>query len=138
MIPWASVAGGALIGAGASVLLAVNGRVAGITGILGELTTPRPGEVGWRLMFLAGLVGGAQLARAATGAYDAPMITSSSGLIAAGVAVGFGTRLANGCTSGHGVCGLPRGSARSWAATITFMGVGALAVAAGRVAGIWP
>lgn len=122
--------GGVLIGTSASLLLLFNGRVAGISGIAGGLLAPTQGEVPWRLAFIAGLVGGGFLMRAwLPGAFGQE--TSSPGLgltVAAGLLVGFGTRLGNGCTSGHGVCGISRGSTRSIAATLVFMATGVLAV----------
>jgi uncharacterized membrane protein YedE/YeeE len=126
--PWSPLLGGALIGAAASALLLLNGRIAGVSGVVGELLRPRPGEVGWRLAFLAGLaVGGLLLAGLAP---DRVPVTEpprpTALIVGAGLLVGVGTRLANGCTSGHGVCGLPRGAARSWTATAVFMGTGAL------------
>lgn len=121
--------GGALIGLSASLLLLFNGRVAGISGIAGGLFSPVRGEVGWRLAFVAGLVGGGWVLRAfwpATLGISA--VSGSAGLVAAGLLVGFGTRLGSGCTSGHGVCGLARGSERSLVATLTFMAMGMLTV----------
>ncbi len=132
----ASLAGGLLIGAAALGLLALSGRIAGISGILGGLVPPRRdehgdigdiGDLSWRLAFLAGLLGGGLLLHALIGLPDtAP--ASRATLIAGGLLVGFGTRLGGGCTSGHGVCGLGRGSPRSFAAVLTFMGVAFLTV----------
>jgi len=122
--PVASLVGGVLIGAAAALLWILNGRVAGISGICGELLGGARGETRWRLAFVAGLVGGGALVRlvhpAALGAPHA----STALLVASGLLVGFGTRLANGCTSGHGVCGVSRLSPRSLAATGIFMAVG--------------
>jgi uncharacterized membrane protein YedE/YeeE len=122
--------GGVLIGSSASLLLLFNGRVAGISGIAGGLLAPTKGEVPWRLAFIAGLVGGGFLVRALLpGAFGQEASSPGLGLtVAAGLLVGFGTRLGNGCTSGHGVCGISRGSTRSIAATLVFMATGALAV----------
>lgn len=120
--PWSALAGGALIGAGATLLYWLNGRIAGISGICGGLLAWARGDTAWRAWFVVGLVLGTGL-YAASGALafeprdDWPMAP----LIVAGLLVGFGTRLGNGCTSGHGVCGLARGSRRSLAATVTFM-----------------
>ncbi len=123
----ASLTGGLLIGAAALGLLALSGRIAGISGIVGGLLPPSRGDLGWRLAFLAGLLGGGLLIQALVGLPGAA--PSSRGvLIAGGLLVGFGTRLGNGCTSGHGVCGLGRGSPRSLAAVLTFMGVAFLTV----------
>lgn len=122
--PWPSLAGGILIGLAASMLLLFNGRVAGISGILGGLLRPSGGDISWRLAFLAGLV----LAPLAFGlAAPLPEVRVEAGtpiLIAAGLLVGLGTRYGAGCTSGHGVCGLSRRSPRSMAATAAFMGAG--------------
>ncbi len=121
--PTLPLLGGALIGVAASVLLLI-GRVAGISGIVGELFHARPTEDAWRLAFLAGLgAGGLALVALAPSTLpthpDAPVT-----LIAAGLLVGVGTRMANGCTSGHGVCGIPKGSPRSLTSTAVFMAVG--------------
>ena len=120
--PVSALAGGALIGLAATLLLWLNGRVAGISGIAGGLLRPEKGEFGWRMAFLGGLVAGPILYGAATGA-PAPISVEASTplLIAGGLLVGFGTRLGGGCTSGHGVCGIGRFSRRSIAATGTFM-----------------
>jgi uncharacterized membrane protein YedE/YeeE len=124
---WASLAGGLLIGAGAALLLLAEGRVAGISGVVGGLLRPRPGSVAWRLWFLAGLIGGGLLFALARGAQ--PLTPARAPLlVASGLLVGFGTRLSGGCTSGHGVCGVGRLSRRSIVATIIFMATGALAV----------
>lgn len=122
--PWASLAGGALIGLAAALLILLNGRVAGISGIVGGLLAPRRGEIGWRLAFVAGLFA-APLAMAAFGANPVPRIDAGFGmLVAAGLLVGIGTSYGSGCTSGHGVCGLSRLSPRSLVATLAFMGAG--------------
>jgi uncharacterized membrane protein YedE/YeeE len=114
--------GGALIGLAAVLLLAFNGRIAGISGILGGLiSSPEPGDRLWRAVFLLGLVSGPALYRLLFGALPLEMQAAAPALIAAGLLVGFGTRLGSGCTSGHGVCGLARLSPRSLVATITFM-----------------
>ena len=127
--PLSASVGGLLIGSAAALLLWANGRVAGISGILGQALWPAPGEErGWRIAFLAGLPLGALLA-SLLGVRLVPEIASTPPtLILAGLLVGFGTRLGNGCTSGHGVCGLGRGSKRSLAATLTFMGVAGITV----------
>jgi uncharacterized membrane protein YedE/YeeE len=122
--PWASLAGGALIGAAAGLFVLLNGRIAGISGVLGGLLRPVRGDVGWRLAFLLGLVA-APLAYALFTAVPAPRIDAGWGtLVVAGLLVGVGTRYGAGCTSGHGVCGLSRLSPRSLAATAAFMGAG--------------
>ena len=122
--PIASLAGGALIGASASALLLLNGRIAGISGIFGGLLLPARGEVLWRGLFFAGLlVGGFVLVALFPGAIEAPRTPWGLTLLA-GLLVGVGTRIGGGCTSGHGVCGLSRLSVRSLAATLTFMALG--------------
>ena len=126
--PIASLVGGVLIGAAAALLWILNGRVAGISGIVGELLAPTRGEARWRLGFVAGLVGGGALVRLVHPTAFALPHASTTVLVASGVLVGFGTRLANGCTSGHGVCGISRLSPRSLAATGIFMAVGVATV----------
>jgi uncharacterized membrane protein YedE/YeeE len=122
--PLTSLAGGALIGASASALLLLDGRIAGISGIVGGLVTPQRGEVAWRALFVGGLlVGALLLACLAPGSFQAPR-SSWPVLAVGGLLVGVGTSLASGCTSGHGVCGLSRFSPRSLAATITFVAFG--------------
>ncbi len=125
--------GGALIGVSASLMLVMSGRVTGISGMLNALLAGgERGELLWRALFVVGLVGGGLVASAfLPGAFTDAM--PSLGLAAvAGVLVGVGTRIGNGCTSGHGVCGISRLSARSLVATITFIATGALAVLALR------
>lgn len=123
------VLGGVLIGTSAALLLLLNGRIAGISGILGGLLLDRhTGDWAWRALFLSGLMLGAALLWvflppvAVTAELKWPVV------MAAGLLVGFGTRLGNGCTSGHGICGLARFSLRSLAATLTFMGFGFMTV----------
>lgn len=125
----APLAGGALIGLSATLLLVLNGRVAGISGIAGGLLESSSGDRAWRLMFLGGLVlGGVGFALGAPQVFGTPVASGLAVPIAAGLLVGFGTRLGGGCTSGHGICGISRGAARSIAATLTFMLTGALTV----------
>ena len=127
--PGASLLGGAIIGLAASVLLLGAGRVAGISGIVGGLLVPRAGDTAWRALFVAGLlVGGLGLRLVDPALVRSDLDRSAAALVAAGMLVGFGTRLGTGCTSGHGVCGLSRRSVRSLAATATFMATGALTV----------
>lgn len=126
--------GGALIGLSASLMLVLNGRVTGISGILNGLMRPsEKTETPWRALFVLGLVAGGALTLRALGGAAAPPPLATA--LAAGLLVGVGTRLGNGCTSGHGVCGLSRLSARSLAATLTFIATGALAVLATGGAG---
>jgi uncharacterized membrane protein YedE/YeeE len=123
-----ALAGGALIGLAASIALVAHGRIAGISGTLGRALDGDGGR-GFRIAFLAGLVAtGALAARVAPAAIGAPL-RGTVGLAVAGALVGVGSTLANGCTSGHGVCGLARGSRRSLVAVATFMIVAALTVA---------
>lgn len=121
--PLSGAIGGALIGLAAALLLALNGRIAGISGIVGGLLPPRAGDMGWRLLFVAGLALGALVVRVFTGEpLAAPTGSSSFMLVLGGLLVGFGSRLGSGCTSGHGICGLARFSPRSMVAVATFMG----------------
>jgi uncharacterized membrane protein YedE/YeeE len=122
--PGTALAGGLLIGLAAALLVLCNGRIAGISGILGGLLRPSTGGMGWRLAFLAGLVG-APVVYALAAALPRPQIDADWGtLVVAGLLVGLGTRYGAGCTSGHGVCGLSRLSPRSLVATLAFMGAG--------------
>jgi uncharacterized membrane protein YedE/YeeE len=122
--PWSALVGGLLIGLSATLLLWLNGRIAGISGVLGDLLPPSSPNSLWRVLFLLGLVVGAAGYVALTGSatpvrqgFPIPL------LLLAGVLTGFGTARANGCTSGHGVCGLARFSTRSLVATAVFLGV---------------
>lgn len=122
--PWSALIGGLLIGVAAAMLVLLNGRIAGISGILGGLVRPLRGDIGWRVAFLSGLAG-APLAYALFAPLPAVQIDTSTGaLVAAGVLVGIGTRYGSGCTSGHGVCGMAQRSPRSAVATAIFMGAG--------------
>ena len=120
---WTSaLAGGVLIGLSATLLLWMNGRVAGVSGILNGLVFPHAGDVSWRAAFLLGLVAAGGLYMAFVPGAPLPRTDSSrAALVLAGLLVGFGTRMGNGCTSGHGVCGLGRLSLRSLVAVATFM-----------------
>ncbi len=122
--PWVSLAAGALIGLAAAMLVLLNGRIAGISGVLGGLLKPVKSDVGWRLAFIAGLVG-APLAYGLCAGVPGVQIDAGFGtLVVAGLLVGIGTRYGAGCTSGHGVCGLSRLSWRSLVATAAFMAAG--------------
>lgn len=117
-----ALAGGVLIGLSATMLLWLNGRVAGVSGILNGVIFPNAGDVSWRAMFLLGLIVAAGLYMALVPGAPLPRTDySRAALVVAGLLVGFGTRMGNGCTSGHGVCGLGRFSMRSLAAVLTFM-----------------
>jgi uncharacterized membrane protein YedE/YeeE len=121
---WSSLGGGLLIGAGAATLLLLNGRIAGISGILDNTVRGVFGAQAWRIAFLLGLVAPA----AVFGLGEIRFAQSAPVLALAGVLVGFGTRVGSGCTSGHGVCGLANWSLRSLLATLTFMTSAALVV----------
>ena len=122
--PWAALAGGIIIGI-ASVLLALaNGRIAGISGIVGGLLRPAFPDAAWRIAFLAGLIAAPLLYTAYAALPEIIVVAGYPTLIVAGLVVGIGTRYGAGCTSGHGVCGLSRLSPRSLAATLAFMGAG--------------
>jgi uncharacterized membrane protein YedE/YeeE len=126
--PWPAFAGGVLIGLAAAIFILVNGRIAGISGIIGGLLRPIKSDLGWRVAFIAGLFL-APLFYSAFFALPALQIDASTGiLIIAGVLVGVGTRYGSGCTSGHGVCGISRLSPRSIAATAIFMTIGFITV----------
>lgn len=128
--PISSLIGGAMIGLAAFLLLALNGRIAGISGILGGLLDAERKELGWRLTFLAGLLLGPLAVGLVVPQAVPPLrFEGSLGLaLLAGLLVGFGTRLGGGCTSGHGVCGIARLSPRSLVATAIFMSVAIVTV----------
>ena len=127
--PISGLIGGLLIGLSATLMLLLNGRIAGISGIVGGLLTRKGSEVGWRAMFVAGLLLGAFVYMLATGGALPVRIEASLPIVVvAGLLVGFGTRLGSGCTSGHGVSGLARFSKRSIVATSVFMGAGIVTV----------
>ena len=123
--PWSALAGGLLIGLAAALLWLLNGRIAGISGIVGGLMQGAPGaEKSWRLAFVVGLLLAPWLYRGSVGLPPIHIQADTPMLIGAGLLVGYGTRLGSGCTSGHGVCGLSRFSPRSMAATVLFMAAG--------------
>jgi hypothetical protein len=128
--PYSALLGGVLIGLAATILLVMNGRLAGVSSILAGVVPPRSGEAAyWRVLFLGGLIVGvllylALIDGAATISFDAPLPI----LLAGGLLVGIGTRVGSGCTSGHGVCGIARLSWRSLSATLVFMAVGGITV----------
>ena len=126
--PVPSMVGGLLIGLAAALFILLNGRIAGISGILGGLLRPTSGDIAWRLAFLVGMLVSPLLWLLFAGL---PAIDIDAGyplLIAAGLLVGISTRYGSGCTSGHGVCGLSRLSPRSLVATLAFMGSGFVTV----------
>ncbi|HHO52782.1 MAG TPA: YeeE/YedE family protein [Deltaproteobacteria bacterium] len=123
--PISALLGGALIGTAASIMLYFNGRIAGISGIYGGLLRPTPGDTAWRATFVGGLLlGGLALALFAPDTIAPPSTRSLLATALAGLLVGVGVRMGNGCTSGHGVCGLSRFSRRSLVATGSFMATG--------------
>jgi uncharacterized membrane protein YedE/YeeE len=127
--PVASTIGGALIGVSASILLAFSGRIAGISGIFGGALVPKRGDSAWRVWFLAGLIlTGVAWRIFSPASFGAPVAQPLSLTIFAGLLVGVGTQIGNGCTSGHGVCGISRGSKRSITATMIFMATAAVTV----------
>jgi len=126
--PWRSLAGGAIIGGAVTMFALANGRIAGISGIVGGLLRPTHGDVAWRLAFVAGIAG-APIVYALAATPPAITIAASYPVLAiAGFLVGVGTRYGAGCTSGHGVCGMARLSPRSIVATMTFMLAGIFTV----------
>ena len=131
--PVSAAIGGAIIGLAATLLMLLTGRIAGISGILGDLVDLAGGDRLWRLAFLAGLIAAPLILAAASGhRLSAPPMPGWIIVIAAGLLVGFGTRLGSGCTSGHGICGIARLSPRSIAATLTFVAAAMLVVAITR------
>ena len=125
--PWASLSGGILLGVATAFFILINGRVLGISGILGGLLPPKLGDAGWRIAFLLGMLAAPLVYRLLAPAdfVQAPRIDAGfATIVGAGLLVGLGTRYGSGCTSGHGVCGLSRLSPRSLVATLAFMGAG--------------
>ena len=122
--PWASLAGGLILGVASAMFILINGRILGISGILGGLLPPKVGDTFWRIAFLLGLFAAPSVFHLVVPApyITAPRIDAAEfTVVAAGLLVGIGTRYASGCTSGHGVCGLSRLSPRSLVATVSFM-----------------
>src|SRR5215470_12626106 len=126
--PWSAVVGGLIIGVAVSLFVLVNGRIAGISGIVGGLLRPRTGDVVWRFAFVAGLILAPLVYAIVTTLPSIDIAASDPTLILAGLLVGVGTRYGAGCTSGHGVCGLSRLSPRSIVATLAFIGSGFVTV----------
>lgn len=126
--PWAALAGGVLLGLASALFVLLNGRILGISGIVGGLLRPSAGDMGWRLAFVLGMLVAPGLYWLVVGPTQ-PRIEASWGMVViAGLLVGIGTRYGSGCTSGHGVCGLSRMSPRSLVATLAFMGAGFVTV----------
>jgi uncharacterized membrane protein YedE/YeeE len=134
LTPLSGLIGGALIGLASALLMLLTGRIAGISGIFGGLLPPQSGDRDWRIAFIAGLLAAPVLATLLSGApLPNPVMPASLAVVAiGGLLVGFGTRMGGGCTSGHGVCGVARLSARSLVATAVFMVVAILTVAVVR------
>jgi len=126
--PWSSLAGGLLMGIAAAILALFNGRIAGISGIIGGLLHLPKRDSGWRALFVVGLVGAPLLYALPFSLPRIKIDADYTSLILAGLMVGLGTRYGSGCTSGHGVCGLSRLSPRSAVATAAFMGAGFVTV----------
>lgn len=127
-VPWHAAAGGLMIGAAVTLLLLFNGRIAGISGIVGGLYRMQQGDISWRVAFILGLVLSAVIWKFFFVLPEIAIETNYTMLALAGLLVGYGTRLGSGCTSGHGVCGISRRSPRSIAATTVFMLAGFMTV----------
>ena len=130
--PWSSLAGGLMIGAAAAMLVLLNGRIAGVSGIIGGVLRPAGGDMAWRFAFIIGLLAAPVAYRLVASPSPPTMEAGYPVLLLAGLLVGAGTRYGSGCTSGHGVCGLSRLSPRSLAATLAFMLAGFVTVYAVR------
>ena len=126
--PWSALAGGALIGIASALFILVNGRIAGITGIIGGLFTSLVHDAGWRIAFIIGLIASPLIWELFGQTLTIQIDASNSLLMTAGIIVGISTRYGSGCTSGHGVCGISRLSPRSIIATLAFMSTGFLTV----------
>lgn len=120
-VPWMSLLGGMMLGLSATLLLLFNGKIAGISGIVGQIFTGKQGDTAWRILFVVGMIIGGTLSAKWMGIPPATMVVSMPLVLVAGLLVGLGTKWGNGCTSGHGICGMGRLSPRSMVATITFM-----------------
>ena len=127
--PLSAAFGGVLMGLSASMLILLNGRIAGVGSILGGLLVVRRGDIAWRLTFILGLIAAPAIYMVLGGQLPSIAVTSSAPLlVVGGLIVGFGARLGSGCTSGHGICGIARLSLRSIVATAVFMATGTLTV----------
>ena len=126
--PWPALAGGLLIGIAAAMFVLLNGRIAGVSGVLGGLVSPAKGDVAWRMSFALGLVIAPTVYAFFSAGTPLRIDAGEGALVLAGLLVGAGTRYGSGCTSGHGICGLSRLSPRSLVATLAFMGAGFVTV----------
>jgi len=126
--PWPAIAGGILLGIASALFILVNGRILGISGIVGGLLSPQAGDTGWRIAFLLGLLASPFVYGVWKTVPEAQVDASWGTVVIAGLLVGIGTRYGSGCTSGHGVCGLSRLSPRSLVATLSFMAAGFVTV----------
>ncbi len=126
--PWTALAGGALLGLASALFILLNGRILGISGILGGLLRPKAGDIGWRLSFVLGMLVAPAIYLLLAGPMQPRIDASWLMVVLAGLLVGVGTRYGSGCTSGHGICGLSRMSPRSLVATATFMAAGFVTV----------
>jgi len=127
--PISGLIGGLLIGLAVALMLLLNGRIAGVSGIVGGLVTPKAGDTGWRAAFLVGLpLGALAYILVAGGQAPVDVLASPPAILVGGLLVGFGTRMGSGCSSGHGLCGLARLSSRSVVATAVFFGVAMVTV----------
>lgn len=126
--PWTALAGGLMLGLAAALFILVNGRILGISGIVGGLLRPKADDIGWRIAFVAGMLAAPSLYVVLSGPVLATVDAGWGTVVLAGLLVGIGTRFGAGCTSGHGVCGLSRLSPRSLIATLVFMGAGFVTV----------
>ena len=126
--PWPALAGGLLIGIAAAMFVLLNGRIAGVSGVLGGLLSPAKGDVAWRMSFVLGLLIAPTVYAFFSAGSPLRIDAGDGALVLAGLLVGAGTRYGSGCTSGHGICGLSRLSPRSLVATLAFMGAGFVTV----------
>lgn len=126
--PWSSLAGGVLIGLAASMMILMNGRIAGISGIVGSISSAHRADIPWRVAFIAGLVFSPFLYGMLGNAPQFNLDASNMQIVIAGLLVGLGSRFGSGCTSGHGVCGIARLSLRSIVATVVFISAGVVTV----------
>ena len=134
--PWTALAGGVILGIASALFILVNGKILGISGIVGGLLRPRAGDIAWRLAFVLGLLSAPLVYSLASTMPEVRVDAGWFTVVIAGVLVGMGTRYGSGCTSGHGVCGLSRLSPRSLVATLSFMAAGFVTVFALRQLGV--